>query len=569
MLQKLIAVCLLVIALCVAVRAQDTASAAALNKPKEPATGSIDGKVVNENGQPLAGAAVFVRAVNSNSTGRTATTDLDGSFRVSGLEPALYTITGSAPAYTTVPGDPSTPTYYRIGDTVRLEMIRGGVITGTVMNASGEPVITVRVRATMVRDARGETPKAIGFGGGEQSTDDRGVYRIYGLRPGTYIVSAGGAGFSSSFNPYDTDLPTFAPSSTRDNAGEVVVRGGEDSTVDIRYRGEPGHSISGTARLTGANGASITLVQGGSPLAATFQPPGARGFAFDGIGDGDYDLIAQEFTSDMGSPASTIANSEPRRVTVKGADVTGIELTTRALGSINGKILLESSKVPECQGKRPPLFAETMVRLQRPEKDKDSEKNDWMFARLFSSSASPDANGAFVLRNLMPGKYRFEPLFYARYWYLQSITLTTGAPRPQKIDAAANWTTVKSGEQLSNLTITLAQGAASIRGRIAVSEGAAIRAGTSVFLLPGEPDKADDVLRYFVSDIASDSTFTFDKLPPGRYLALVDTQPPTQTILRQPEGAAARTKLRRAAEARKNEIELKPCQTLTDYQPRQ
>ena len=71
-------------------------------------------------------------------------------------------------------------------------MIRGGAITGTVTNALGEPVVAVRVRATMVRDARGEVPKFMTFGLMEQSTDDRGIYRIYGLRPGTYIVSAGG-----------------------------------------------------------------------------------------------------------------------------------------------------------------------------------------------------------------------------------------------------------------------------------------------------------------------------------------------------------------------------------------
>jgi hypothetical protein len=36
--------------------------------------------------------------------------------------------------------------------------------------------------------------------------------------------------------------------------------------------------------------------------------------------------------------------------------------------------------------------------------------------------------------------------------------------------------------------------------------------------------------------------------------------------LRSPESAEARTKLRRAAESQKSDVELKPCQTLTDYQ---
>jgi hypothetical protein len=536
-------------------------------KVNEPTTGVIEGKVVTENGQPLAGAALFVRAVNSFAGSRTTTSDVDGNFRVNGLEPALYTITGNAPAYTTVTNDLVGPNFYRIGDTVRLEMIRGGAITGTVTNAAGEPVIAVRVRATLIRDARGETPNIMSFTVNEQSTDDRGIYRIYGLRPGTYIVSAGGAGFSPSFNPYESDVPTFAPSSTRDTATEVVVRSAEDSTIDIRYRGEPGHVISGTTKFSGSNGASISLVQVGNPapVATTYQPVGARGFSFSGLGDGDYDVIAQEVTSNPTTATIPIfAVSEPKRVSVKGADVTGIELTTRSLGSISGKILMESSKVPECQGKRPPLLAETIVRLERP--GKEPEKNDWLYARVFASSASPDASGVFTLRNMLPGRYRFEPHFYARYWYLQSMTTTTGTPKPQKIDAAANWTSVKSGEQVTSLIITLAQGAASIRGRL-MADGAPT--AMSIVLMPAEPDKVDDVLRYFVSGVSADLTFSFNNLPPGKYLAVIETQPPSLTGLRQPEGAPARTKLRRAAEAKKNEIELKPCQNLTDYQLKQ
>ena len=291
-----------------------------------------------------------------------------------------------------------------------------------------------------------------------------------------------------------------------------------------------------------------------------------RGFVLNGLSDGDYDLVAQEAITSPALTLFTLAFSEPKRITVKGADVTGIEVVTKTLGSISGKILLEPTKVPECQGKRPPLLAETLVRFQRP--DKDSEKDDPLALRLVSGAGSPDANGAFSLRNLMAGRYQFEPWFYARYWYLQSITMNGAGPKPQRIDAAANWTTLKSGEQLSNLTITLAEGAASIRGAVPVTD-AALPPAIVVYLIPNDKDKTDDVLRYFVTDI-TDGTFTFNSIPPGRYLALpqttVDAQIATLAKLRQPEAAAARAKLRRTAETKKSEIELKPCQNLADYQ---
>ncbi|HJS24178.1 MAG TPA: carboxypeptidase-like regulatory domain-containing protein, partial [Pyrinomonadaceae bacterium] len=538
----------------------------------------------NENGQPLVGAFLSVRGVGSTAVGRSTTSDVEGNFRVSGLDPGIYTVFANAPAYTS---DPGPPTFYRLGDTVRLEMVRGGVITGTVTNSLGEPVIGVRVRALRIRDAKGQAQKLPGFAVNERSTDDRGIYRIYGLTSGTYLVSAGGGGgFTSGFNPYDSDVPTYSPSSTRDTAAEVSVRAGEESGADIRYRGEPGYTVSGTVNVAGTNGATISLtpVGSGAAVASAFQVPGNRGFAFNGLGDGEYKLVAQELNSVQSAGVMPLmAMSDVKRVTVKGANVTGIELIPKPLASIAGRITLERSKAPECQGKRPPLFAETLVQVQRHEND--SEDDDPIYMRMFANSGTVDEKGAFMLRNLRPGRFRFEPRFYARYWYLQSITINTAAPKPQKNDAAANWTTVKSGDQLTALTITLAEGAASIRGRLALAEGAVPPAGMVVYLIPAEPDKADDVLRFFVTDIASDGSFTLNNLAPGKYLVFtqtnVDPQIGTLTKLRQPEAASARTKLRRSSEAQKGEaqkgeaqkgetqkteIELKPCQNLADYQ---
>jgi len=558
---------LVLLLLCVALHAQ--VPPAAPKSSEELTTGNISGRVVNESGQPLAGAALFVRALNSGIAVRSTTADAEGNFRVNGLDAGLYIVSANSAAYTTTPADPTAPpTYYRIGDSVRLELIRGGIITGAVTNALGEPLIDVRVRAIMVRDAKGEILKMPSFGYREDQTDDRGIYRIYGLLPGAYLLAAGAFGFSSGMvGPYDLDVPTYAPSSTRDNAAEVSVRGGEESTMDIRYRGEPGHTVSGTVKLAGTGGATITVTPAGNSFIAignTFVTPGGRGFAFNGLADGDYDVLAQEFLNSQTSGIPVQLISEPRRITIKGANVTGIELVTRPLPSLSGRIVLESSKVPECQGKRPPLLAETLVRLQRHEKDVEKDRST--YRRTFMSSASPDQNGDFVLRNLMAGRYQFEPRFYARYWYLRSITLGTGIAKSQKTDAASTWTVLKIGEQLSNVTITLAGGAASVRGRSVVADPPAVRA---VYLVPAEPDKADDVLRYFVADIAADGAFAFNNLPPGRYWALAQsTEPQTATLakLRQPEAATARVKFRRTPEAQKSEIQLKPCQNLTDYQ---
>jgi hypothetical protein len=537
------------------------------------AVGTISGSVVNESGQPLAGVPVFVRALNSGTPGRSSTTDAEGNFRVNGLIPALYFVSASSPAYVMDEAEVNTPSRnYRIGDTVRIQMIRGGVITGTVTNAAGEPLIGVPVRASIVRDAKGQRPKFGAFYFMERSTDDRGVYRIFGLVPGTYVVGAGGPGYSPrmQLNPYESDVPTWAPSSPREGAAELSVRGGEEVSADIRYRGESGHTIRGSVKVSGVN-ASVALssVTGGfMPFSSAFQMPGSNSFVFNGVADGEYVLVAQAVPSAMSlsvTQTPDLAISEPRRITVKGADVSGIELVPRPLASINGRVALEPSKVAECQGKRSPLFPEMIVRVERPEKD--VEQDPVPFLRLISGSASPDAKGGFVIRNLIPARYMPQLQFYGRYWYLDSISI---AATP-KFDAAANWTTLKWGER-ADLTITLAQGAASIRGKVSVEGAGGSPARLGVYLLPADREKSADVLRYFVTSVAADGTFAFNNLPPGRYLTLlqtIDADTSSLAKLRLPEAVDARTKLRRAAEAQKTNLELKPCQNLTDFQLKQ
>ena len=524
------------------------------------------GSVVNESGQPFAGAQVFVRRLNYAGGARNGTTDSEGTFRINGLTSGLYVVTASAPGYVQAAWDPDLAgTHYRVGDNVRLELIRGGVITGSVTTAAGEPLIALTVQAWMVRDAKGRVTKFPFAFYMQQATDDRGIYRLFGLMPGTYIVSAGGNGFAQRYQvtPYGNDMPTYAPSSTRDGAAEISVRAGEESTADIRYRGEQGHSISGSVKLMTAAGASVTLTSASGAFMSfggAYLQAGNRTFEFTGLADGDYVLIAREIVPGS-APPSELMMSDPQRVTVKGADVTGLELTTKPLASLSGRIVLDATKPPECEGKRSPLFSEMNVTVAGAQKDTD---NDPLSLYPTSNSATPDATGTFAIRGLAPGRYMPQPQFYGRYWYLNSMT----SAGPPKIDAAANWLTLKVGQR-TDITITLTEGAASIRGKITTANGVAIPASLGAYLVPAEREKSGDVLRYFMTPVEADGTFSFNNLPPGRYVVFtqtIDADTTTLAKLRLPEAAEARAKLRRAADAQKTNLELKPCQNLTAYQ---
>jgi len=314
--------------------AQENARAAAPSAGESGARGAITGRVISDDGQTLSNVRVVLfRMGGAPGSAATAMSDDEGKFSFSNLAFGSYFLNVFVPGYTLEPASPSDPSariYYRVGDHVMLRMIKGGVITGTVTNANGDPLVGVTVVAVRVRAADGRAVSEGGPGGQPRPTDDRGVYRIYGLRPGTYIVRAGGRGFFGRPAAYDADAPTYHPSTPRDAAAEVVVHAGQEMTgIDIRYRGELGRAVSGTVSgalptdpsVPGTITISLRYVSASTPELFTSVQPGAlnHGFSFDAVADGDYEITAR-----TNSPrAADLAAATPHRVTVRGADVGG------------------------------------------------------------------------------------------------------------------------------------------------------------------------------------------------------------------------------------------------------
>ena len=192
-------------------------------------TDSITGRVVDERGQPLPNARVSAVPVQGGRPGGRTSTDREGTFKLAGLDPVPYRIYVEMPAYIRTSDErESGPSagQYKVGDSARFVLTKGGVITGTVTTATGDPIIGIGVRAWMKRNQKDERVTSAGPAR-ESTTDDRGVYRIYGVPTGTYTVAAGGAHYyyQGPLGAFDTFLPTYAPSaSTRDSAVEISVR---------------------------------------------------------------------------------------------------------------------------------------------------------------------------------------------------------------------------------------------------------------------------------------------------------------------------------------------------------
>ncbi len=159
-------------------------------------TGAITGTVVTaDSGQPA--RRVRVSRSGGEMRGRTVTTDDSGAFAFTALPAGRYSLSASKPSYVSVsygqrrPGQGRPGTPIQLGDgqklQVQLQIPRGGVITGTVLDERGEaiPGTPVRVMRYVIQNGVRTLQSA-----GNGTTDDRGVYRVYGLQPGEYVVAA-------------------------------------------------------------------------------------------------------------------------------------------------------------------------------------------------------------------------------------------------------------------------------------------------------------------------------------------------------------------------------------------
>lgn len=563
-------------------------SGAGENTTPTPITGTIKGRVVSDEGRPVTNATIIAQAATGAPAAKPTRVDAEGKFVFDDLPAAAYIVIATAPGYidqSMSVANPNEWPRHLIGAQLKITMIKGGVITGTVTNAKGEPVIGVPVSVSLANELSTSMSNLLGLENAGE-TDDRGTYRIYGLMPGQYMVAAGGGGPFGQFsaNGFDLDVPTYYPSGTRDTAVPVAVRSGDETSgIDIKYRGTEGHSLSGIATGAVGEGAAagsvtILLTHAGTSsilsLAFANAVDQRRVFSFNGVADGDYDLFAT---------FQSVANDNPlvgiKRITVRGNDVTGIELKLAPLAAIAGTITLDPIKPEDKCDQRASELIETIISAPRDDSKKSGSQAMTPFLGGFGSTLN--AKGEFTVRNLEAGKYQLGITLPTEAWYVRSITPPTAARGPQlpaaplrPADAWQGIITLKSGERVSPVSIAVAQDAAGMRGRVTMApETAAIPAGLRVHLVPEERERVNNILRYSETVVNADGSFAFTNLAPGRYFIVARVEPVSEaqsnTAPSLPRPLAwdptARIKLRREAEAANKVVELKPCQRLVDY----
>ena len=153
------------------------------------------------NGSPAAAPTVTINGATINlsqisvNVSRSVMTDAQGVFTFSRLPGGTFSLSVQKNQYLGTnygqkrPGGQGTPIALADGQQLKLTvpMSRGGVILGQVFGQDGEPLVNAQVSAWRFQYTNGS--RRIYQQNGVQ-TDDRGSYRLHGLQPGDYLISA-------------------------------------------------------------------------------------------------------------------------------------------------------------------------------------------------------------------------------------------------------------------------------------------------------------------------------------------------------------------------------------------
>jgi hypothetical protein len=343
------------------------------DQPASKGTGVIRGRVVAaDTGLPIRGCHIsLVRAFNpeddaeptvSGSTDyvpRFVRTNEDGRFQFSGVTQGKYRLSASphptnaryVPPFNRLSNPFGKPFDLASGqklDLPEIRLPRAAVLTGRVLDESGEPVARVGVKAVL-RASPNDPGGSWGF---PVSTDDNGHFRIFGLQPGEYVVIAEPQDFG---DPRRDDalklLPTYLPSaSTLAEAAPIQIRAGQEvGDLEIRLLTGRTFKVSGSVMTSKGLAFSRRLgqvsfsepVRGGGMNTRGVDLRNDGTFEVDGIRPGTYsiDVGPTSWNPDDDVPADAEYASVP--ITVGGDDIENLSIVTQPGASVAGRVVFD------------------------------------------------------------------------------------------------------------------------------------------------------------------------------------------------------------------------------------
>jgi hypothetical protein len=460
-------------------------------------------------------------------------TDEKGEYRFTSVAAGRYRVTPLAEAFVitsgaTLNGGSSgvsvTVSEGQTTSNIDLTLARGGVITGRVTDEDGRPVIAERIGLSMV-DANGQPQSVNGGTSFGNETDDRGVYRLYGLPAGRYLVSAGGGDRAGVSRRIRYPLTYYPDVVDQDQAKPVDVKtdfsadgidihlGAPLKTYGVTGRvvdadsGQPAPSLPvNIVPLRGRGGAAGGVAVGGV-VGSVANAEGA--FRVTGLAPGNYQASAGSSGFTGGDPsAASDFYSDPVNFEISGGDVTGVEIKVHQGATIAGVVVIDGGADPSIGAQLSQLMISAVSRGGQQSPAQGQAGGGGMGGRQNFSQVGSD--GAFRITGVPPGRVRLSVNGPGGFGGGQGFSLSRVERDGAVVTGGFN---VAPTEQVTGVRVYVVYSAGVIQGRVVVT-GGALPAGTRLTVSVRSLDSGG---RNRPAMVDPSGQFRVEGLAPGNY----------------------------------------------------
>ena len=430
---------------------------------KKTAVGSVSG-MVTIKGKGAAGISVSLRNPNGGdprALNYQAKTDQDGHYRIANVAPGSYQVSPDAPAFV-VSTSGSGVVIIAEGESVdemNFSLTKGGVITGRITDSEGQPLFEIGVSLQPL-DSNIQNVRMMRSFADTVSTDDRGIYRIFGLPQGKYkiFVGQGVGNLSLRASRRGSIRQTFYPGVSDGTKAAVIdlSEGSEAANIDIAVdtNDDNAHGYSLSGRIVDAvSGQPVSNVEVGLQRISENHRESTSGgltsdnlgqFKIEGLAPGKYGIFPV-------SPPLSDLRADMVTLDIVDHDVDGVVIKMLKGASISGQIVFEGD--------------EKSVRM-RPGQ------------LMLAANVQPSTSGygrsvrvgqdlTFHLSGLQEGNVNFA-VFTSVSGRYQNMAISrvelNGVMQPTSID-------IKDGEQIAGLKIFINYSTGTIRGIVKAQNG--------------------------------------------------------------------------------------------------